>query len=155
MLGAILIRKERYDREEGLAMKEFACKSLGNDCGWRYIAKTEELLADVAAVHLRDVHGVYAITPDMVGKIKNLFTVPSPKDAAAAADLVLKEYNCNMDPECTWRYIAQTEELIADGVALHAREAHGVKEFTPEMIAKVKKSTHEWAGESAVLKKTA
>jgi predicted small metal-binding protein len=76
-------------------------------------------------------------------------------DAAAAADLVLKEYNCDMDPECTWRYIAQTEELIADGVALHAREAHGVKEFTPEMIAKVKKSTHEWAGESAVLKKTA
>jgi predicted small metal-binding protein len=109
----------------------------------------------MAAVHLRDVHGMNALTPDMVGKIKNLFTVPSSRDAAAAADLVLKEYNCDMDPECTWRYIAQTEELIADGVAVHAREAHGIKEFTPEMIAKAKKSIHEWTEESERLKKTA
>ncbi len=136
-------------------MKEFLCRSLGNDCGWRHIARTEDLLADVVAVHLRDIHGVYALTSDMMGKIKNLFTVPSPMDAAAAADLVLKEYNCDMDPECTWRYIAQTEELIADGVAVHARDSHGIREFTPEMIAKVKKSAHEWTGEGEALKKTA
>jgi len=36
------------------------------------------------------------------------------------------------------------EELIVDGVAVHAGEAHGIKEFTPEMIANVKKSAHEW-----------
>ncbi len=133
-------------------MREFACKNIGNDCTWKHIAKTEELLADVVAVHLRDVHGVREVSPDMVGKIKNLFTFPTAADAADAADLVLKEYNCDMDPKCTWRYIAMTEDLIADGAAVHAREAHGINEFTPEMIATVKKSAHEWKGES--VKKT-
>ncbi|MGE5174002.1 MAG: DUF1059 domain-containing protein [Betaproteobacteria bacterium] len=136
-------------------MKEFACESLGNNCTWKHIAKTEELLADIAAIHLRDVHGVQEVGPDMLGKIKNLFTSPTGADAARSADLVLKEYNCDMDPECTWRYIAMTEELITDGAAAHAREAHGIKEFTPEMIAKVKKSAHEWKGEGEKMKKIA
>ena len=129
-------------------MREFACKDLGNKCNWKHIAKTEELLADVVAVHLRDVHGVLEISPDMVGRIKNLVTFPTAADAAGAADLVLKEYNCDMGPKCTWRYIAMTEELLADGAAVHAREVHGIKEFTPEMIARVKKTAHEWKGES-------
>ena len=128
-------------------MREFRCENLGNKCTWKHIARTEELLADMVAVHLRDVHGVKEVGPDMLGKIKNLFVTPTAADAAAAADLVLKEYNCNMEPACTWRYIAMTEELIADGAAVHAREAHGIKEFTPEMIAKVKKSAHEWEPE--------
>ena len=128
-------------------MREFRCESLGNKCSWKHIARTEELLADVVAVHLREVHGVKEVEPDMLGKIKNLFLYPSAVDAAEAADLVLKEYNCKMEPACTWRYIAMTEELIADGAAVHAREAHGIKEFTPEMIAKVKKSAHEWKWE--------
>jgi predicted small metal-binding protein len=85
-------------------MREFDCKSLGNDCTWKHIAKTEELLADIVAVHLRDVHGVQEVGPDMVGKIKNLFKFPTAADAAGAADLVLKEYNCDMGPKCTWRY---------------------------------------------------
>ncbi len=126
-------------------MREFKCENLGNKCSWKHIARTEELLADVVAVHLRDVHGVKELGPDMLGNIKNLFQYPNAIDAAEAADLVLKEYNCKMEPACTWRYIAMTEELIADGVAVHAREAHGIKEFTPAMIADVKKSAHEWA----------
>jgi len=125
-------------------MKEFRCESLGNKCSWKHIARTEELLADVVAVHLRDVHGVKEVGPDLLGKIKNLFLYPTTVDAAEAADIVLKEYNCKMEPACTWRYIAMTEELIADGAAVHAREAHGIKEFTPAMIANVKKSAHEW-----------
>jgi len=127
-------------------MKEFACKNLGYNDSWKYIAKTEELLADMVAVHLRDVHGVNELSPDMLGKIKNSFSNPSQADAAGVADLVLKEYNCDMEPACTWRYIAQTEELIADGVAVHAREAHGIKEFSPEMMTRVKNSAHEWKG---------
>jgi predicted small metal-binding protein len=134
-------------------MREFDCKDLGNKCTWKHIAKTEELLADVVAVHLRDVHGVREVSPDMLGKIKNLFTFPTEADAARAADLVLKEYNCDMAPHCTWRYIAMTEELIADGAAVHAREAHGIREFTPEMIAKVKKSAHELEWENVTKKK--
>lgn len=136
-------------------MKEFACASLGNKCNWKHVAKTEELLADVAAIHLRDVHGMRELRPDMLGKIKNLFTAPTGADAARSADLVLKEYNCDMDPECTWRYIAMTEELITDGAAVHAREAHGIREFTPEMMAKVKKSSHEWKGGEKKIKKIA
>ena len=128
-------------------MREFECKSMGNDCNWKHIAKTEELLADVVAVHLRDVHGVREVGPDMVGKIKNLFKFPTAADAAGAADLVLKEYNCDMGPECTWRYIAMTEELIADGAAVHAREKHGITDFSPELIARVKQSIHDWTGE--------
>jgi predicted small metal-binding protein len=129
-------------------MREFRCESLGNKCAWKHIAKTEELLADMAAIHLRDVHGVKEVRPDMLGKIKNLFTNPSKVDAAKATDLMLKEYNCDMGAGCTWRYIAMTEELIADGVAVHARETHGIKEFSPEMIARVKRSSHEWELES-------
>jgi predicted small metal-binding protein len=123
-------------------MREFRCESLGNNCSWKHIA-TEELLTDMVALHLRDVHGVQALDSDMVGRIKNLFTYPTKADAAAAADLVMKEYNCDISPECTWRYIAMTEELIADGAAVHAREAHGIREFSPEMIAHVKKSIRE------------
>lgn len=127
-------------------MKEFACASLGNKCTWRHIAKTEDLLTDITALHLRDVHGVTALDQGMIARIKNLFTDASPESAARAADLALKEYNCDMGHGCTWRYIAQTEELIADGAAVHAREAHGITEFTPEMIARVKKKVHEWKG---------
>ncbi len=134
-------------------MKEFACASLGNKCSWKHVARTEELLADIAAIHLRDVHGVQEVGPDMLGRIKNLITPPSGSDAVRSGDPVLKEYNCDMGRECTWRYIAMTEELIADGAAVHAREAHGIKEFTPEMVARVKNSAHVWEGEE--LKKIA
>jgi predicted small metal-binding protein len=127
-------------------MREFRCSSLGYQCSWKHIA-TEELLADMVALHLRDVHGVKAVDSAMVGKIKNLFSYPKESDAAVAADLVMKEYNCDMGPGCTWRYIAMTEELIADGAAVHAREKHGIKDFSPEMIARVKRSIHNWAGE--------
>jgi predicted small metal-binding protein len=128
-------------------MKEFKCASLGNKCTWKHIAKTEELLADVAAVHLRDVHGMKALTTDMVGKIKNAFSNPDPIDAAKAEGLEMKEFMCkDLGYSCNWKYIAQTEELIADGVAVHAREAHGIREFTPELKAKVEKSLHLWKG---------
>ncbi len=129
-------------------MREVTCRSLGNDCGWKHIARTEELLTDVVAVHLRDVHGVAALTQEMVGNIKNAFSKAAPlelKDNDKA--LVLKEFKCkDLGTDCGFRYIAQTEELIADGVAVHAREAHGIKEFSSEMATKVKNLSHEWKG---------
>ncbi|HAR44655.1 MAG: hypothetical protein A2X56_07845 [Nitrospirae bacterium GWC2_57_13] len=127
-------------------MREFKCESLGNNCSWKHIAKTEELLADVAAVHLRDVHGMTSLSSDMVGKIKNAFSNPAPLDAAEAEKLTLKEYTCDLGPKCRFRYIAQTTDLIADGVAVHAREAHGIKDFSRDMMTKVKNSLHEWQG---------
>ena len=128
-------------------MREFKCASLGNNCTWKHVAKTEELLTDVVALHLRDVHGMNALSPDILGKVKNLFSNPSPMDAEKAEGLVLKEFRCqDIGQKCSWKYIAQTEELIADGVAVHAREAHGIREFSPEMMTKVKNSLHEWKG---------
>ena len=127
-------------------MREFACKSLGNGCTRKQSAKTEELLADIVAVHLRDVHGISALGPDMLGKIKNAFSNPSPVEAEDVETLVLKEYDCDLGPKCGWHYVAQTEELIADGVAVHAREAHGIKEFTPEMRVQVENALHAWKG---------
>jgi predicted small metal-binding protein len=126
-------------------MREFKCASLGYQCNWKHIAKTEELLADVAAIHLRDVHGMTALTSEVVGKMKNAFGNPPPVEAAKAEGLVLKEFDCkDLGTKCGWRYIAQTEELMADGVAMHAREAHGIKEFTPELATRVKNLAHEW-----------
>jgi predicted small metal-binding protein len=128
-------------------MREFKCASLGNKCKWKYIAKTEERLADVAAVHLRDVHGIASLNAEMVGKIKNAFTNPSPVEAKEAENLELKEILCkDLGFTCGWKYIAQTEELLVDGVAVHAREAHGIKEFTSEMATKVKQLAHKWNG---------
>jgi predicted small metal-binding protein len=128
-------------------MREFKCASLGNRCTWKHIAKTEELLTDVVAVHLRDVHGMNALNTEMVGKIKNAFSNPAPLEAKKAEGLVMKEFNCkDLGYSCNWKYIAQTEELIVDGVAVHAREAHGIKEFTPEMKAQVEKSLRLWNG---------
>ena len=128
-------------------MREFKCSSLGYPCSWKHIA-TEELLADMVALHLRDSHGVRALDNEMVGKIKNLFTYPTKADAAEAADLVMKEYNCDRGPECTWRYVAMSEELILKGAAEHVREKHGIRNFTHEMQAKVTAAIRKWTGEN-------
>jgi predicted small metal-binding protein len=128
-------------------MRTFACKSLGNDCTWKHVAKTEELLADVVALHLREVHGMKSLGPELVAKIKNLSTNPGPVDVSGGERLMMKEFRCeDLGNACTWRYFAQTEELLADGVAVHAREAHGILEFTPALVAKVKNLSHEWTG---------
>jgi predicted small metal-binding protein len=59
----------------------------------------------------------------------------------------MKEFKCrDLGYSCDWKYIAQTEELIADGVAVHTRDAHGIKDFTPEMKTKVENALHEWRG---------
>jgi predicted small metal-binding protein len=129
-------------------MREVACKSLGYNCGWKHVSRTEELLTDVMAIHLRDVHGVQALTQEMVAKIKQAFNKSEPVDTSGGdVEPVLKVVSCrDLGMNCNWKYIAQTEELIADGMAVHAREAHGIKDFTPEMATKVKNLAHEWKG---------
>ena len=129
-------------------MREVACRSLGHDCGWKQVARTEERLTDVVAIHLRDVHGVPALTQEMVGAIKQAFNNAEPIEISAGnAEPELKAASCkDLGFDCGFRYIAQTEELIADGIAMHAREAHGIKEFSPEMSTRVKSMAHAWKG---------
>ena len=125
-------------------MKEFKCTSFGLTDGWKHRARTDDLLLDTVAVHLHEIHGMKALSQEMLAKIRNAFTVVEAREAARDEDLILREYTCDRDPACTWRYIAQTEDLIVDGVALHDREKHGVREFTPEMAARVKKAIHPY-----------
>ena len=127
-------------------MREFSCESLGNGCTWKQNARTEELLTDIVAVHLRDVHGISALGPDMLGKIKNAFSNPSSVEAEESETQVMKEYTCDLGAKCGWHTVALTEELIADSVAVHAREAHGIMEFTPEMKTRVENALHAWKG---------
>ncbi len=131
-----------------MAAKEYACRRLGYDCSWKYIGRTEELLLDRAALHLRDVHGVQALGTDLIGRIRNSLTNPSPPIEGDADIPVMKELRCrDLGMACDWHYLAQTEELIVDGAAVHARTVHGIMEFSPEMIAKVKNSVHIWKPE--------
>ena len=136
--------------KEKAEVKEFYCRSIGNDCSWKHVARTEDLLLDTVALHLRDVHGEKSIDKARMAQIQNAFVSPS-KVVETPDDIpVLKEFRCrDIGMQCQWKYVAQTEELIVDGAAVHARDAHGVKEFSPEMIAKVKQAIHEWKVEKS------
>lgn len=128
-------------------MKEYKCANLGYACTWAHSARTEELLTDVVAIHLRDVHGVTALSTDLIGRIKNVFSNPEPIGVLDSEEPVMKEFNCrDLGTACSWHFIAQTEDLLADGVAVHAREVHGIKEFTPALATRVKNLAHEWRG---------
>lgn len=128
--------------------KKFACRSIGYDCTWKHIAKTEDLLLDAAALHIRDIHGVQSLGTEMLNTIRNSFKNPSPVVEYESDIPVMKEFRCrDIGMKCDWHYLAQTEDLIVDGAAIHARNVHGIKEFTPEMIAKVKNAIHVWEGE--------
>ncbi len=129
-------------------MREFACSSLGYNCGWKHRERTEDLLTDVVAIHLREVHGVPELTQEMIGAVKHAFKNGEPVEAPAEEDaLVLREVSCkDIGMDCGYRYIAQTKDLIADGIAMHAREAHGITELSPEMVTRIKTLAHEWRG---------
>jgi predicted small metal-binding protein len=96
----------------------------------------------MAVLHLRDVHGIKM--PDEA--IKKSFSRPLAPEAAAAVVPVMKQYICDLSPNCGWRYVAMTEDLIADGTAVHAREVHGIRRFTPQMMAHIRSSIREWSG---------
>lgn len=52
---------------------------------------------------------------------------------------VSKKIECGaVVPGCTWTATAPTEEGLMQQVVAHAAEAHGVKDVTPELAAKVK-----------------
>lgn len=130
-------------------MRTFTCGSLGHNCNWKQAAATDDLLLERVALHLREAHGTPAVYPEMVGAIHRAFAgeegVVDEASKTEEGASELKEFRCSdIGRKCNFRYIAMTEELIADGAAVHAREAHGITEFTPEMVALVKNSIHAW-----------
>jgi predicted small metal-binding protein len=106
-------------------MKIFTCESLNNGCTWSMTARTEELLMDRVALHLRAAHDATEISQEMVGRIKNLFKSPWLDDAAGSVDVIMREYNCDREPRCTWEFIAQAESMLTGNKAVHERELVG------------------------------
>lgn len=51
----------------------------------------------------------------------------------------------NIVPGCTYTADAASEDELLRKVAEHARTAHGVKDVSPELLAKVKGAIHEHA----------
>ena len=103
-------------------MKRFSCTSFGMDCKTVVIAQTEEKLLDMVSIHAREVHGMTAIPPDMIGKIKQLLVNRSAPDAANVVDRIFEKYNCDKDPECTWRYITEAETILTGRPSVHTQE---------------------------------
>jgi len=103
-------------------MKEFSCSSLVHNCKGILKAQTEERLAELVSVHLRDSHGMLSIPPDKLAQIKRLFTSPAISDSADMVDRIFEKYNCTSDPECTWRYIAEAETILTGREKVHERE---------------------------------
>jgi predicted small metal-binding protein len=93
-------------------MKQFNCKDLGHNCKEVLSAQTEEKLVELASVHLRDAHGVTSMTPETVAKMKNSFINRATSDAASVVDRIFEKYNCDREPECTWRYITEAEMVL-------------------------------------------
>jgi len=118
---------------------EVECKELGHpECPWKAVSKTEDKLVDYVALHMRE-HGVSVLTDEMISDVKNIAKqVPHVHDEPE-----MKTFSC---PHCSWKFIAQTEDLIVDAAALHARDEHNVKEFTQYMIADTKKAIRPWTG---------
>ena len=103
-------------------MKKIACSDLGNNCNAVLTAQTEERLAEMAALHLRDAHGMSSVPQEKIAEMKNLFTNPATPDAAYVVDRIFEKYNCSSDAECTWRYIVEAETILTGKKKVHERE---------------------------------
>ena len=103
-------------------MKEFACKNLGHKCNAVLQALTEERIIEMASVHLRADHGITSLSPEDVAKIRNLLTNRASSDAAYVVDRIFEKYNCESEPECSWRYITEAEMILKGAPTPHAEE---------------------------------
>lgn len=103
-------------------MKAFSCASIGVNCKTTLTAPTDEKLLEMVSTHAREVHGMTAIPEDMLGKIRNNFVNRATSDAAYVVDRIFEKYNCNKEPECTWRFIAEAESILTGRPSVHEKE---------------------------------
>lgn len=103
-------------------MKELACKDLGQGCEAVLRAPTEERLIDMVAVHVRNAHGVQALSQEQIAAVRNHMINRASSDAARVVDRIFEKYNCSGEPECTWRYIAEAETILNGGIPVHERD---------------------------------
>jgi predicted small metal-binding protein len=103
-------------------MKEFSCASIGVNCKTTLLAPTDERLLELVSTHAREAHGMTAIPEDLLGKIRNHFVNRTSPDAAYVADRIFEKYNCDSDPDCTWRYIMEAEMILTGKPSVHEQE---------------------------------
>jgi predicted small metal-binding protein len=103
-------------------MKVFNCRDLGHGCDTVLQARNEDQLIELASVHLRETHGMPSLLPGMTAKIRNIITNSATVDAAKVVDRIFETYNCDGEPECTWRYIAEAETILNGGTPAHEAE---------------------------------
>jgi predicted small metal-binding protein len=103
-------------------MKEFSCASIGVNCKTTLKAPTDERLLELVSTHAREIHGMAAIPEDMLGKIRNNFVNRATSDAAYVVDRIFEKYNCDKDPDCTWRYISEAEAILTGSPSVHEKE---------------------------------
>jgi predicted small metal-binding protein len=105
-------REELCKRQRRCVMLQIKCANLGYDCSWTYREGSEYVLLDVVGMHLRECHGVHEVDLGLLGKIRTSFTYPTAGDAAEKADIIMRKYNCEGDPECSERFKIAMEDLI-------------------------------------------
>jgi predicted small metal-binding protein len=93
-----------------------------NGCNAVLSAQTEERLVELASLHLREVHGMTMLSQENVAEIKKLLTGGATADAARVVDRIFEKYNCNAEPECSWRYIAEAEMILTGNSTAHTQE---------------------------------
>ena len=103
-------------------MKQFSCADVGNKCNVVLMGQSEDRLVEMVSIHLREVHGMTSISQDTVAEIKKHFTSRATPDAAYVVDRILEKYNCDSDPECSWRYIVESERILTGSDTVHAKE---------------------------------
>ena len=80
------------------------------------------------SVHAREIHGLTAIPEDMLGKIRNHFVSRATADAASVVDRIFEKYNCDRDPECSWRFITEAESILGPNPDVREKELPPEKE---------------------------
>jgi predicted small metal-binding protein len=56
----------------------------------------------------------------------------------------MKQFSCgDVVPGCTAKFTYATQEEILEAVAVHASDAHGIREVTPELVSAVSSHIQE------------
>ncbi len=53
----------------------------------------------------------------------------------------MKAFTCgSVVPDCTAKFQGETEEDLFSQITVHAREAHGIEEVSPELVSEVRRN---------------
>ncbi len=103
----------------------------GENCTVVLTARTEERLVELASLHLHEVHGTTSLSQEKVADIRKHFASRPTADVARVVDRIFEKYNCNGEPECSWRYTAEAEIILNGGKRAHTRSSRQTDDRAP------------------------